>query len=595
MLDVLRAIETDYLVGKAESKFLFPEKLRSLPPPRQPPPIPLLPPLSPSADARQVKKELDRFRLLNEQRLHQIKKDERRWTEEERAREKGRKNYIAQIQRYHSCCMTCRFEHVHSANKQFFVGEKLLCATGEVYVCNATLLVHQCGSMCRNVVVGSEGSVCGLTGICMDRLVSLARSGKDRDTLMCGGVTYVQSNYGFHASDTQDNADDAQQEHGVADADLDEFAKDDYEEHFKREADGSFGASLNDFSEGGSGGYTREYCEEVMKRDKVEAIFFYRLFPTNARDVDYVLWMHGKLNVQELVLKILERCEWRKQAEHAWKVRVHGEEYMKILEAEAYEASRQYNIWLVSYIRECHGRGEAASRVVALNKYLDDVVPKYNGVFIGDVTKLNEANKLYFVETMMNIWDCYMRMPEVASSGVRFDDCCTAILSKLRTGYCISVYMVDDDENDDEEKRPRQSSSLTLRQQNNAQEVKIQLIDAHPELHLVSSTIVRNVQNRVTKARHSGRDTTMLVSECWTGARISTGRRQLVMNKTRAAAQKSNNAPPMKRLHTVFAKIVENAKTLKELRSYCQSSISTQSHQQSYLRRMHVDKDKHNF
>lgn len=483
---------------------------------------------------------------------------------------------IQQLRQYHSCSMSCPYSH-STPGLLFEYKDKRWRATGEVWVCKESTCIHYCGVSCREKVECPEGSVCTMTGACLDQAVSLARSGKDVDVRVCGDISYVQGNYGFHAGDTQDNVDEAQ-EHVVADAELSEFAKDKFAEHFQTELGDVDGRSLAGFDDY-SGCSDGDSFEAILDRTHVDISFFYKHFMQNRSDVDHVVSMYKDSTAREIMLKIGERVEWRKQAEHAWKVRALGVEYMRWLESQALMASEEFLYWLREYLLECNAKGKRSDIMEVCTKYIQDVIPKYKGVFFGDVVSLNEANKLYFVECMLNIWERYLLMPKIAESRIRFNDCCTAILSKLQSGYSISIYMVEGSA------KPRQSASLTLREQRSAREVKVCLIDAHPELYLMASEVVREVQNKLTRERYAGRDTTALESNCWTGPTINPGRKQQVTNRQRASAQKANCVPPLKLLHTVFAMIVENVQTLDELYSFSLSSIKRQHTATSQVRR----------
>jgi hypothetical protein len=432
-----------------------------------------------------------------------------------------------QMARYHQCSPGCKFEQM-ATGSSFFQGGRSWRATGDILVCKESLQVHRCGvGYCKEAIKCIDGTVCSVTSY------------------------YIQdANYSYDTFGTR----------------YTEVRDDDYEynEHAQNEEE----TTVIDVDE------TTEKIENTTPVT-VDITRIYELFIGNTREIEHVLWACPSSDLDTITAKISERCEWRKQAEHAWDVRAHGLEYLKKLESDALEASYAFFKWLLAHIISCFSKGYYINTLFVFFKYLTDVHPYYEGVYYGgDVVALNAANKVYFIECMLNIWEQYASMPAVVACGIRFNDCCTAILSKLQEGFYITVYMVEGDE------KPYQSTSLTWKKQMKAREVKIWMIDPHPQLHLVSTDVVRVVQNQLTNKKRAERDTSTVISNCFTGKRICNRKRQPVMNRQRSNMQKSSRIPPLKLLHVIVAIIVEHVKTLDELRSFTFAEITKKAYQQ---------------
>lgn len=470
------------------------------------------------------------------------------------------------VQRYshdHSCGIGCQFECMREG-MIFAVDGRRFHASGQVWVCRDSLNVHQCGDYCRSSVICGEGEVCTITGVPLNQMFSMAASGKDADVRVCGGRTFLphggNASYGSSSTNLFDDGAGEEEEKEVVVS----------RKRYRGHGDNNESADYDDYDD------DDEDDEAILLRDVADDSFYYKFFPLGRRDVDYVLWKYGHLRVKELVTKIAERREWRKQAEHAWNVRVLGPGYMRRLENEAEATSNNFLEWLADHVHTKLGVDEEpVDLLYVFSVFMDTTLGKYKGVYYGgDPVALNAANKVYFIESMLNIWERFTEMPEVAAEDFYFNECCTAILSKMQTGVEVVVWMLDGEE------RPREYSHLTVEQEKRARVVRMWMINPHRELHLVSSKLVCDVQNELTKERHAKRDTTMVVSNCYTEEHAFPKTKQSVMNRRRSGTQGSSRMPPLCILSKIVATIVKNAKSLSDLQSYCMSEINRKAYYQ---------------
>ncbi len=449
----------------------------------------------------------------------------------------GVKGRFSDQKHRHQCNMGCNYELLRPGQSFNFEGRSWV-ATGEVWVCKDYKTVHQCGvGWCRTAVDDDGGKVCTTTGLFMAQAMSLARNGCDIDIRVCGDTSYKHGSYVFDV--------DATLEHEV-----------EVEEETSLASDAT--TLLADVKK-----------DKVLNLDDI-----YGLFKTNIKDVNYVLWAYPGVEQDVLLMKIAELCEWRKQATHAWAVRAHGVEYMRRLKHTAYVASLKWTKAVDKYMRTQMDKGLPWDRLHILNMWVTTVRPKYDNVYHGgDVVAMNERHKDYYIQTMLNLWERWMSMPELSVPSTRFKDCCTAILTMMSEGFYITVYMVDGDE------KPYHHMAITAKQQKKVEKVVVWVINAHPKLHLVSSDIVRKVQTQMSARKSAERDTTSIVSSAWCGKRICTKKRQSVTNKKKPGTQKSSRMPPLKLLHSIVNDIVKYSSTLAELESYCMQEVNRRAMQ----------------
>jgi hypothetical protein len=410
-----------------------------------------------------------------------------------------------------------------------------------VFVCKHTTTIHPCGiDHCKEKVELDDGQYCSLRGAFLAQAMSLARSGKDIDIRVCGDSSYKHGNYSFDVSDTLSHVEDEDEVY------------DDEDEH------------------------VAEDVEDPENKVVADVSYFYNLFRSNVRDVDYVLWAYPHASVDVMKLKIADRREWRKHAEHAWAVCAHDEAYVRVLEANAMEATRKWLEAVRQYVQRCANKGLRVDHYHVVRMWMRDVKNKYEGIYFGgDVVAMNNANKVYFIESMLNIWERFTSVPAVVKGDIRFSDCCTAILAALRDGMRISVRMIDGDE------KPYPASKvLTRRQLRKSRLVEVWIINKHSDLHLVTSSVVREVQNDVNQRKRSQRDTTMLVGDWYTGKRLPGHKKQKTFNESRSNTLKSSRIPPLKCLHETITEVLRYGKTLDELYSFCLDDVNHRAFQQ---------------
>ena len=404
----------------------------------------------------------------------------------------------------HECTLSCRMTSLDP--RQYFKYEgRTYMATGYVFVCQRTTKIHLCGAdYCTYARLSQEGLVCTLTGMFLAQELSLARTRFDKDIRVAGNEVY--------------NASAA-----------------------RRHVDAP--------------------VTSVMSTGLMSEL--YKLANNITEDVHHVLERyHG--DIKFIKQKIVQRKEWREYANKAYDKQMLNETYVEILETDAYNATQKWYAQMCERAKKCKERGIPFTRRSIWDSWSAIVEPKYKSVYVGDVCEKNRLYRDYYINCMLNIWEKFVSMPEVAAREINFSDCCIAILRSLHEGFPVVVYMVDGID------KPFQNySQMTDRQQELAKKVSVQIIDAHTSsMFLTPPEIARGFQHAQNKKKRQRPEVQAAKGFFITGKILHTRRVRQTRNKLRSTSQMTNIIPPNMKWHIIVSIMVENVKTLKELTEY---------------------------
>ncbi len=405
----------------------------------------------------------------------------------------------------HECTMSCAMNSLNP-RQGFQYGGDTYMATGFVFVCRRTTKIHMCGvDHCTYAQLSQEGLVCTLTGLFLAQELSLARTRMDPDVRVAGKETY-----------------NASRARVPVDAPLS-------------------GSSL----------VSTDLTSEL-----------YKLANDNYEDVHHVLARyHG--DAKFIKSKIVQRKEWREYANKTYDKQLLNETYVSILESDAQASTQKWYMQQCERARKCKERGVPFTRKSMWDSWSALVEPKYKSVYVGDVCEKNRMYRNYFINCILNIWEKFISMPEVAAREINFNDCCTAILRELHKGFPVVVYMVDGID------RPFQNySQMTDRQREVAKKVSVQIIDAHKtSIFLAPPEIARCFQHAQNKKKRQRPEIQATKGFFITGKVLGTRRVRQTHNKLRNL-QMTSIIPQQMKWHIVVNEMVENVKTLAELASY---------------------------
>lgn len=405
----------------------------------------------------------------------------------------------------HECTMSC---HMNSLDPQqsFQYRGIIYLATGYVFVCRRTTKIHMCSAdHCTYAQLSQEGLVCTLTGLFLAQEMSLARSRLDPDIRVVGKEIYNAS---------------------VARLPVD--------------------MSITPTS--------------TTSTDMASEL--YKLANNHVEDVHHVLGRyHG--DVKFIKQKVVQRKEWREHAGRAYDKQLLNETYVEILETDACTATQKWYLQQCERARKCKERGLPFTRKSMWDSWSALVESKYKSIYVGDVCEMNRLYRGYFINCILNIWEKFISMPEVAAREVQFSDCCTAILRALHEGFPVVVYMVEGVD------RPFHNySQMTDRQRLTAKKVSVQIIDAHTtSIFLAPPEIARGFQHAQNKKKRLRPEVQATKGFFITGKILPTRRERQTHNKLRNL-QMTSIIPQKMKWHIVVNEMVEHVKTLAELMSY---------------------------
>ena len=417
----------------------------------------------------------------------------------------------------HKCTRSCHLRSLDPRQPFSYHGDTYA-ATGFVFVCQRTTKIHMCGAdYCEYATLMEDGVVCTLTGLFLAQELSLARTRFDPDVRVAGREVY--------------NASMA-----------------------RMPVDAILPSALE----------TQSLTERL-----------YKLAGNNTSDVHHIIARHrGDLlrDFEDVKKKVVMRYEWRTHAMHAYARQVLNEDYVQILETTSEKATSKWYAQQEARAMKCKERGVSFTCKSMMDAWADNVEDEYKSVYIGDVCEQNTTYRDYYIECMLNIWEKFQSMPEVAERNISFSDCCTAILRSLELGFEAVVYVVDGID------RPFQNfAQMTNSQQAAAKKVTVHIIDAHKgSIFLVPPEIARGVQHAQNKKKRSRTDAPTTKGNFITGKTLSTRRVRLTHNKLRSTSQMTSIIPQFMKWHIIVNTVVENVKTLDELNEYRLCKLNTQ-------------------
>lgn len=434
----------------------------------------------------------------------------------------------------HKCTPNCIMQNLRP-QQRFIFKQKEYMATGYVFICQRTTKLHMCSEVyCEYAQLCREGLVCTLTGLFLAHEVSLARTRFDADVRMVGGYTYTASKYQAAPDNTVDESNEVAVE-------------------------GEFATALQrrlDYEQA---------C--VMTTSNMDTL--YRLANNNVGDVNHVLDLHGGKTFDELRRKVIERKDWREYASRAWEKQTMNPDYIASLTHDALAAHDQWYTLCWAYALRCKESGEYCSRKYMHDLWTSNVLPSYKDLYVGDVCTLNKQNREYFIECMLNIWEKFMSMPQVAAMETKFSDCCIAILRAMSEGFNVIVYIAEG------VAKPFQKlTDMTHDQQKTAKKVCVQIINAHKRLYLAPPATARALQHAINKSKRTRPEVLATKGNFIAGKMLPTRRTHMTQNKLRSNAQMTSIIPQDMKLHSIIGIIVDNVASLEELRSYSMSEFN---------------------
>lgn len=340
--------------------------------------------------------------------------------------------------RRHNCSRNCSFSSYRKDTKFTNCGTTYN-ATGNVFVCNSTSLVHICGpDNCSKQIQAprGEGSMCGLTGIHLCVEFSSTTNDEIHEVRFSVGRAAASP---YTASSSTSSSVYSSEKSTDTSTVYDKIA--------------SACGNIND---------ARHVFESAESHDDIET----------------------------LKQKAIQRSKNREIASRIYKMHIMGQVYTDALIKKHEIANKEYiEVLAPAYYKSCARNNTKANLITLALMYHEKVAPTLSGIYInGNVGKMNEERMPYYNECILLLWESMENLPVVSQYNITFEKCCVAFLNHLSTGLVTTIYEAPDGS-------PHRPTTLTPLQQQEYKKHRITLIPQHTKLILADMTEVRNVHS----------------------------------------------------------------------------------------------------
>lgn len=420
------------------------------------------------------------------------------------------------IARNHTCTNICAnsFKNMR-CNQSFRHGGRSWHATGYVYVCATSKRVHFCGLACTlgRIMPYCANVTCPLTGLEIAQGECYARSREEIHVFRVGLSTvsdYVPSKNAEGLTEKKALESIAEQTEELnsqfqsnaeriimRDLLLEERARlhpdEDEEQRIKNldlpPALAPIVASSSLSIEGEGEGE-----EKIAMPHKASITLDLAALLFVAANNDTLMYdtirKNPGLTTPEIAQKITARREFRVCATHTWERHSIKAEHVRHMQLALRRATVEWFKSIDLYYKSCISSNTPIDKLKIMHFFMLFVGPECEGLYYNfDIAALNIKSRAYYIDCLVAMWEKYQSVPTVANGTCKFKTCATAMLSALRTGLSVDVFFKPGDP------QPRIWGDLNIVEQITARSVKIMLIDPHPNLVLVATEVLREMDN----------------------------------------------------------------------------------------------------
>jgi hypothetical protein len=424
------------------------------------------------------------------------------------------------LARNHTCTNACAVSFKNLKCNQIFSHKgRSWHATGFVYVCTTSKRVHLCGLGCplARIMPYCATATCPLTGLEIAQGECYARSREEVHVFRVGLSTisdYVPSKNAEGLTEKKALESIAQQAEDlnsqfqsnterliIHNLLLDERARlyPDEDEETRRSNVEAFQPTINSSSSSSSSSTSYDTSHDIIDGDEklskrtthsLDLEGLLTIAGNNESLMYEMIHKHPGMDTASVAQKIVARREFYSCAAFAWERHSMKAEHVRHMQLALKRATVEWFKSIKLYYKGCISSNVPIDKFKVMQLFMLFVKPECEGLYYCfDIAALNIKSRTYYINCIVALWEKYQEVPAVAASTYKFKMCATAMLSVLRTGLVVDIFFRQNDP------QPRIWGDLTPVEQVNARSVKVMLMDPHPNLILVSSEILREIEN----------------------------------------------------------------------------------------------------